>query len=329
MDTQGVQLLRSIYIRSIGYPEYGIRYCIPELTFRTRSATSVSHPPVGPGPRRPSTTPPTPTPTTTRTTAAEPSTRYDFPIPVPGCRLAAPSPRRILNPSVPPSSSRRVSASRRRPSGHPGVVLRGRLPSRPSDSFRSPCHHPFRVPPPPPVASSSAVVAVDRRPESYDLIHLTRENSYISSPSFVTPFQAPRGRSAPVAVAPRCKPDCRATSMVEKILQLAAHITRKNHIPRAPNCSIPPISLSILQSPRPQIHSVAIAAHCVHRSRRVVHRRRRIKLLPIPPLTVFLAVNLEAQFLDDAGYKCHCVRGQKPAERMTTTDKTVLQADSE
>jgi len=67
--------------------------------------------------------------------------------------------------------------------------------------------------------------------------------------------------------------------MVEKILQLAAHITCKNHIPRAPNCSIPPISLSILQSPRPQIHSVAIAAHCVHRSRSVVHRRRRIKLV--------------------------------------------------
>jgi len=88
--------------------------------------------------------------------------------------------------------------------------------------------------------------------------------------------------------------------MVEKILQLAAHITCKNHIPHAPNCSIPPISLSILQSPRPQIHSVAIAAHCVHRSRSVVHGRRRIKLLPIPPLTVFLAVNLEAQFLDDA-----------------------------
>ncbi|XP_039848834.1 uncharacterized protein LOC120707855 isoform X2 [Panicum virgatum] len=88
--------------------------------------------------------------------------------------------------------------------------------------------------------------------------------------------------------------------MVEKILQLAAHITCKNHIPRAPNCSVPPISLSILQSPRPQIHSIAIAAHRVHRSRSIVHRRRRIKLLPIPPLTVFLAVNLEAQFLDDA-----------------------------
>ena len=67
--------------------------------------------------------------------------------------------------------------------------------------------------------------------------------------------------------------------MVEKILQLAAHITYKNHIPRAPNCSVPPISLSILQSPRPQIHSVAIAAHRVHRSRSVVHRRRRIKLV--------------------------------------------------
>ena len=67
--------------------------------------------------------------------------------------------------------------------------------------------------------------------------------------------------------------------MVEKILQLAAHITYKNHIPRAPNCSIPPISLSILQSPRPQIHSIAIAAHRVHRSRSVVHRRRRIKLV--------------------------------------------------
>ena len=67
--------------------------------------------------------------------------------------------------------------------------------------------------------------------------------------------------------------------MVEKILQLAAHITCKNHIPRAPNCSVPPISLSILQSPRPQIHSVAIAAHRVHRSRSVVHRRWRIKLV--------------------------------------------------
>ena len=67
--------------------------------------------------------------------------------------------------------------------------------------------------------------------------------------------------------------------MVEKILQLAAHITYKNHIPLAPNCSVPPISLSILQSPRPQIHSVAIAAHRVHRSRSVVHRRWRIKLV--------------------------------------------------
>ena len=67
--------------------------------------------------------------------------------------------------------------------------------------------------------------------------------------------------------------------MVEKILQLAAHITYKNHIPHAPNCSVPPISLSILQSPRPQIHSVAIAAHRVHRSRSVVHRRWRIKLV--------------------------------------------------
>ncbi|KAG2600320.1 hypothetical protein PVAP13_5KG470514 [Panicum virgatum] len=67
--------------------------------------------------------------------------------------------------------------------------------------------------------------------------------------------------------------------MVEKILQLAAHITCKNHIPRAPNCSVPPISLSILQSPRPQIHSIAIAAHRVHRSRSIVHRRRRIKLV--------------------------------------------------
>ncbi|XP_039785693.1 uncharacterized protein LOC120652064 [Panicum virgatum] len=67
--------------------------------------------------------------------------------------------------------------------------------------------------------------------------------------------------------------------MVEKILQLAAHITYKNHIPRAPNCSVPPISLSILQSPRPQIHSVAIAAHRVHISRSVVHRRWRIKLV--------------------------------------------------
>ena len=159
-----------------------------------RSASPLNPPPIPP------------TPTTTRTTAAEPSTRYDFPIPVPGRRLTAPSPRRVLNPSVPPSLSRRVLASRRRPSGHPGVALRGRLPSRPSDSFRSPCHRPFRVPPPPPVASSSAVVAVNRRLESYDLIHLTRENSYISSPSFVTPFQAPRGRSAPVAVAPRSEP---------------------------------------------------------------------------------------------------------------------------
>jgi len=46
--------------------------------------------------------------------------------------IGAPSsPRRVPNPGAAPPPSRRVSASRRRPSRRPGEVLNGRLPSAP------------------------------------------------------------------------------------------------------------------------------------------------------------------------------------------------------